>query len=289
MIRMDIIFSSPHAESADRAAYALSRGGFISVTEYALPNQALPDHIAALRSGSSDLLALPLDAAPPFLPNDLVIAALTDRTDPAFAVLIGPNFPTPARLSDLPRMAKIGTSCMLAQLQLREIRPDWQAVPIHMPDELPNQINWPWPDLDAILCPLSVASRWLAHSPTSSVVRLNPAEFLPLPGSGTVAFLTLAHNLPLRRTLRASHHKDVANCTNVERRFNQLAHEAGVPAFGAWCHADANGLFHARAVVANSLGELEFTTASSVTSTSLPDLLWQQLPHLAAPRGHNNQ
>jgi len=63
---------------------------------------------------------------PTFLPEGLHLAAITRREDPRDAVISRDG----KRLLDLPRGARIGTSSLRRQSQIRHLRPDFEIVPL---------------------------------------------------------------------------------------------------------------------------------------------------------------
>lgn len=73
----------------------------------------------ALLDGSIDLAVHSLKDLPTELPQGLTLSALPEREDPRDAI-VG------ARLSDLPRNARVGTSSLRRTAQIRALRPDLQ-------------------------------------------------------------------------------------------------------------------------------------------------------------------
>jgi hydroxymethylbilane synthase len=133
----------------------------------------------ALVAGRVDLAVHSMKDVPTDLPPGLTIAAIPRREDPA-DVLISR---TGARLADLPRGARVGTSSLRRQAQLLHIRPDLAIVSLR--GNLDTRIRKLADEgLDAIvLAAAGVARLGLAHVVTET---LPPEVLLPAIGQGAL-------------------------------------------------------------------------------------------------------
>ena len=133
----------------------------------------------ALLAGQVDLAVHSMKDVPTDLPPGLTIAAIPRREDAA-DVLISRRG---ARLADLPRGARVGTSSLRRQAQLLHIRPDLAIVSLR--GNLDTRIRKLSDEgLDAIvLAAAGVARLGLAHVVTEV---LPPEVFLPAIGQGAL-------------------------------------------------------------------------------------------------------
>ena len=133
----------------------------------------------ALLAGQVDLAVHSMKDVPTDLPPGLTIAAIPRREDAA-DVLISRRG---ARLADLPRGARVGTSSLRRQAQLLHIRPDLAIVSLR--GNLDTRIRKLSDEgLDAIvLAAAGVARLGLAHVVTEV---LSPEVFLPAIGQGAL-------------------------------------------------------------------------------------------------------
>lgn len=220
----------------------------------------------ALMAGSIDLMATPLHLLPAHLPEGIVITALSARPDAAWGLLFRPGLSPAKKTFRLPEGARVGLSSKLAHLQLLDFRPDVQPVLLDTLPALPLS-----EELEALLLPMA------SLPPGQEALRLNPKEFIPAPGQGVTAYLTLKDDLPVRRRLKPLHHSKVSACTNVERRLLQLAAEHDRPLLGAYCEQDAAGHFHFWTVLPGQEGEPQYTRRSSSTNFRLAEQVWGEL------------
>lgn len=168
----------------------------------------------ALLRRDADLAVHSLKDVPTRLPDGLVIAAVSERTDPR-DVLIVRDGRLGGSLAGLPRGARVGTSALRRQVQLAAHRPDLEAV------DLRGNLNTRFAKLDAgaadaiLLAAAGVVRLGWAHR----VAEFLPLEtWLPAPGQGALAVIMRDEPSALRDAVAAAVHDPItAACTRAER------------------------------------------------------------------------
>jgi len=188
----------------------------------------------ALLAGAVDLAVHSLKDLPGDLPGGLALAAIPSRQDPRDALLsAGPT------LAELPDGARVGTSSLRRQAQLRAVRSDLAIedlrgnvdTRIHKLDE---------GQYDAIV--LACAGLERLGLAQRIVERLPPEISVPAPGQGALALEIRADDAETRALLAPLHDPDTADAVTAERSF-QATLNAGctVPA-GAYARIEGEEL-----------------------------------------------
>lgn len=277
---MELAVAIANSGVAVRVEEALSSCGCESFQILPVADSQSDNGYGYLRTSAANILAMPLESVPLTLPEDLVIAALTSREDPAYGLLLAPKHGPKARLHNLPRGAAVGVHSELAARQLAELKSDLQVPLFEDLDHEPNLNGWPFPALDGLLLPLEPLKQWHARCPQAAFIRIDPSECQSPPGAGAVALITLKADLSVRRWLKTCHHRAVAQCTNVERRLGQLALENGFSAVGAWCTSDNDNTWTLFAALLRPADRQSiYGRLSSVTTAGLAELLWERLQY----------
>ncbi len=135
----------------------------------------------ALLRGEIDIAVHSLKDLPTTQPEGLVIAGVPRRVDPRDA-FIGRN--SVARLDDLPKGARIGTSSVRRRAQLLAWRDDLEVVPIrgNVDTRLKKLVS---EDLDGIILAAAGLLRLEMRNRISELV--DPEILLPAPGQGALA------------------------------------------------------------------------------------------------------
>lgn len=134
----------------------------------------------ALLAGQVDLAVHSLKDVPTALARGLALCALLERADPRDALLSR----TGVALRELPPQARVGTSSLRRQAQLRALRPDLELV--DMRGNVDTRIaKLRGGACDAIVLAMAGLTR-LGHGSEASEV-LDPSAMLPAPGQGVIA------------------------------------------------------------------------------------------------------
>lgn len=188
----------------------------------------------ALQEGGVDLAVHSLKDVPVALPDGLRLCAILERADPRDALVSsGP------RLADLPAGARVGTTSLRRQSQLRALRPDLAVV------DLRGNVDTRIRKLregqyDAILLALAGLARLGREGEVTEV--LDPDRFLPAPGQGAIALECRSDARQVREAVAPLDHAPTAAAVTAERAFlAALGGGCNVP-LGAYARPAPEGL-----------------------------------------------
>jgi hydroxymethylbilane synthase len=231
----------------------------------------------ALLAGSVDLAVHSMKDLPTSSPPGLVVSAVSYREDPSDWLLVRPDVVREGQLFGLPAGAVVGTSSARRKAQLLDFRPDLKLADIrgNVPTRLEKLRRG---DFAAIVLAGAGLRRLELDVSDLKVVRFNPREFVPAPAQGVLAFQTREDDRDLRRLLQQLHQREVAKCTNVERRVLQLLGGGCHMPLGVYCERDESGNFHVWAARADHWeAPLQRARLSSSTSFELAEQVLQAL------------
>lgn len=169
----------------------------------------------ALLSGKADLAVHSIKDMPAQLPPNLVISAICSREDVRDALVSKNDVP----FLDLPKGARIGTSSLRRQVQLRALRPD--LIFLNLRGNVPTRVG----KLDAgeydaiVLAAAGLKRLGLAEKITEF---FSVAELLPACGQGALGIECREDDLELREILSALHETKTAACVGAERAMNAV-------------------------------------------------------------------
>ncbi len=191
----------------------------------------------ALLSGRIDLAVHSLKDLPTILPDGIVLAAVGEREAPWDAFVAHPSFG--GGLAELPHGARIGTSSLRRQAQLKAWRPDLQVEPIR------GNVDTRLAKLDAgSLHGIVLAQAGLVRLGLEARIReVVPVEvMLPAVSQGALG-IVCAGEAPIRALLAGVlHHAPSAVAVTAERAFlRRLEGGCSVPV-GAWGRLEAGRL-----------------------------------------------
>lgn len=195
----------------------------------------------AIEEGRADCAVHSLKDVPMALDPPFALAAVLERADP-FDAFVSNRY---ASLQDMPHGARVGTSSLRRQLQVRAKRPD-----LHLID-LRGNVNTRLAkldagDYDAIL--LACAGLQRLGLDDRIRARLTPPEFLPAVAQGAIAVECRADDAATHALLAPLDHAPTRRCVDVERAMNlRLAGSCQVPIAG-YC-AEGDGTWTLRALV----------------------------------------
>jgi len=202
---------------------------------------------AALLDGRADLAVHSAKDLPAASPSGLVFAAVPPRVDARDALIARARG---ARLTDLPKGARVGTGSARRSSQLLALRPDFEIVPLrgNVDTRLRKLAER---ELDAIL----LACAGLERLGLADLIqeRIDPGELLPAVGQGTLALQTRADDA-LVPDLAVLEDATTRRCFTAERAFlTALEGDCNVP-LAAFAEPLDDGRLRLRALVASSDG-----------------------------------
>jgi hydroxymethylbilane synthase len=206
----------------------------------------------AMMEGRADLAVHSIKDVPMDLPEGFELTAIGEREDPRDAFVSN----TYARLADLPAGAKVGTSSLRRQAQLRAHFPHLVI------DALRGNVNTRLRKLDegqydAII----LAAAGLKRLGFGARIRteLAPEESLPAVGQGALGIEIRAGRPEVAALLAPLNHPDTAACVRAERAMSRMLQGGCQAPIGGYAiHRD--GQLYLRAFVADLEGQRFYRT-----------------------------
>jgi hydroxymethylbilane synthase len=168
----------------------------------------------AMLEGRADIAVHSMKDVPMEFPEGLGLAVICAREDPTDA-FVSNHF---NYLEELPKGAKVGTSSLRRQLQIKALRPDLQLL------DLRGNVNTRLAKLDAgeydaIILASAGLMRLDFHHRIQS--RLTDEQCLPAGGQGAVGVECRLEDAATKALLAPLHHKDSADRVMAERALNK--------------------------------------------------------------------
>lgn len=180
----------------------------------------------ALEQGRADCAVHSLKDVPMALDAPFALAAVLTRAEPFDAFVSNRH----AHLAELPHGARVGTSSLRRQLQLRALRPDLQLL------DLRGNVNTRLAKLDAgEYDAIILACAGLQRLGFDARIRerLLPPDFLPAVAQGAIAVECRADDDSTQALLAPLDHAPTRHCVEIERAMNlRLAGSCQVPVAG---------------------------------------------------------
>lgn len=230
----------------------------------------------ALLDGRADLAVHSLKDVPAVVEDPFALAAILERADPADA-FVSSRY---ASLEVLPPGARVGTSSLRRQAQLRAVRPDLEIL------DLRGNVNTRLArldagDYDAII--LACAGLRRLGLETRITATMAPPQWLPGVGQGAIALETRAGDEATAALLAPLHDAATAACARAERALNRaLAGDCSVP-IGAYA-----GLHGERLHLYGLVGDARTGTllrADAAGAADQPEVLGDRVAALLRAQG----
>jgi hydroxymethylbilane synthase len=188
----------------------------------------------AMVAGGIDLAVHSLKDVPTALPEGLSLCAILERADPRDALVSGG-----ARLADLPKGARVGTTSLRRRALVASMRPD--VVLEDLRGNVDTRINRLREGrFDAILLAMAGLTRLGRVGEVTEA--LDPRTFVPAPGQGAVALECRDADARVREAVAPLDHPPTARAVAAERAFlAALGGGCNVP-LGAHAFAARDGL-----------------------------------------------
>jgi hydroxymethylbilane synthase len=187
----------------------------------------------ALAGGRADIAVHSAKDVPMRLPPGFVIAAIGERADPRDAFVSG-RYPD---LASLPAGARVGTSSLRRECQLRARFPKLEIAPLrgNVQTRLKKLDDGHY---DAVILAAAGLKRLGLEDRITRLIP--PAESLPAPGQGALAIECLAGRADLLEWLAPLGHAATARCVEAERAFSRsLSGSCNVP-LGAYAESEGD-------------------------------------------------
>ena len=213
----------------------------------------------AILAGEAELAVHSMKDVPAALPHGMVIAAVLERADPRDALLsiryLG--------LDGLPNGARVGTSSLRRQCQLRRARPDLEITTLrgNVGTRLSRLDHG---EFDAII----LATAGLERLGLGGRIRerLPPQRMLPAVGQGIIGIECRAADARIRSLLAPLEHAPTRHCLEAERAFS--ARLGGSCQSPIAAHAElAGGILELQGLVGSPDGNTVFSDRVAGTAT----------------------
>jgi hydroxymethylbilane synthase len=200
----------------------------------------------ALLAGTIDLAVHSMKDVPTEIPEGLAFGAITRREDPRDCLISRSG----RSLKGLPAGARVGTSSLRRQAQLRQNRPDVEAVDLRgNVDTRLRKLDAG--EFDALVLAVAGVNRLGATSRVTQV--MNADVMLPAVGQGALGIETRASDVGTSELVAALDDADSRACVTAERGLlHELQGGCQIP-LGAWAQL-RNGELHIEAAVFSADG-----------------------------------
>ncbi|MET0934876.1 MAG: hydroxymethylbilane synthase [Luteibacter sp.] len=214
----------------------------------------------AMLDDRADIAVHSLKDVPAELEPGFTLSAILPRADAADAFISNDY----ANLAELPNGARVGTSSLRRQAQLRAVRPDLQLL------DLRGNVNTRLARLDeghydAIILACAGVDR-LGLSQRIRT-RLASPDWLPAPGQGAIAVESRLGDRRVAELLVALGDDETKIAVDAERAMNERLGGSCAVAIGAWCVVAEHGLTLHGMVGNAATGELIHAQADSPGDT----------------------
>ncbi|MBL4586649.1 MAG: hydroxymethylbilane synthase [Flavobacteriales bacterium] len=174
-------------------------------------------------------------------PKGLIIAAVSEREDPADMLFIRKEKVDTGRKLHLVADAVVGTSSARRKSQLLHHRSDVEIKELR--GNVPTRINkLREGQYDAIMLAAAGVKRLKLDLTDLYVLRLDPKEFIPAPAQGVLGLQIREKDSELNTILQHLNSPKVARQIGVERRILNLFDGGCQMPLGAYCEADGTDL-----------------------------------------------
>lgn len=218
-------------------------------------------------------------------PEGLIIAAVSERENPAELLIIRKESADPTQRYSLKKDALVGTSSNRRKAQLLSFRPDLSFADLRG-NVITRVDKLRQGQYDAILLAKAGMTRIEMDLSEFDVVEIPPYELIPAPAQGVLALQTRETDEELIQILQAIHNIETAEEIAVERRVLQLF-EAGCHApLGCFCRRSDEGfeVWTSKADLADEFPDRYFVKAS--TTEGLAEKIASHYnQHKQAPNG----
>ncbi len=230
----------------------------------------------ALIGGDIDVAVHSLKDMPTEATPGLSLAGLSYREDPADLLIIRKDAYDAGRPLKLKENAVVGTSSIRRKSQILRFSSSVEIKDLrgNVPTRVGKLANG---DYDAIVLAAAGLNRLEIDLSDFETLRLNPKEFNPAPGQGIIVYQSRKEDILVRKMLSKIHHREVSECSNVERKVMMLLGGGCHSPLGVYCEKDKNGNYHAFASFGENPKEMQSCMISQSTHAGLAENIVAEL------------
>lgn len=220
----------------------------------------------ALLNQSIDLAIHSMKDLPTTSPDGLCLGGVSYREDPRDCLLISKLGWDDTKPLKLKSNAVVGTSSVRRKAQMMDLRNDISTSDLR--GNVPTRIRkLREGNYDAIILAKAGLLRLNLDLSDLHIVDLHPAEFVPAPAQGVLAYQCRESDVELRKKLVLIHQKAVAECTNVERAILKAMDGGCQVPLGIYCYKDVSGNFHIHAAWSPGIDQALIRVRKSQSTT----------------------
>lgn len=230
-----------------------------------------------LLEGSIDVAVHSMKDLPTSSPEGLRIAATSYRENPSDTLLIRDAFFDQSASLRLKKGTIVGTSSARRKAQLKDLNSEISTEDIrgNVPTRIQKLRDG---NFGAIVLATAGLNRLQLDVSDLKVVELHPREFVPAPAQGVLAYQTRDDDMEMRKIVGRIGVRDVAYCTNIERKVLQMMDGGCHLPLGVYCEQDQMGNYHTWAAMANGLDQpVRRCKISQSTSAGLAEEIYNNL------------
>jgi hydroxymethylbilane synthase len=210
-------------------------------------------------------------------PEGLKIVATSYRENPSDTLLVKESFYDPTKNLRLKDGTVVGTSSARRKAQLIDLNPNITTEDIrgNVPTRVQKLRDG---NFGAIMLATAGLNRLKLDVSDLKVVELHPREFVPAPAQGVLAYQTRSDDMIMRKIVAQIGNREVAYCTNIERKVLQMMDGGCHLPLGVYCEQDQMGNYHTWAAMASGVDEpVSRCKFSQSTSVGLADMIYNSL------------
>ena len=201
----------------------------------------------AMLRGEIDIAIHSMKDMPTFLPEGIVLHAITERVDPRDAFIS----PKAKSISDLPQGAIVGTASLRRKSQILNLRPDLQVVPFRgNVDTRLNKLEAV--EVDATLLAYAGLTRLGKQDVVTSLVETD--QILPAVGQGVLAATCREEDLRANAMIASLAHPPTTAAVLAERAMLAVLDGSCQTPIAGLAHLDGTGKLDLRGIIARPDG-----------------------------------